>query len=172
MLISIFVLSACNVEKESEEISSFEECVEAGNPVMESYPRQCRSGEETFVEELEVSGPEEKPCTREYVPVCGEVDVRCVKAPCNPVKQTFSNRCMAENAGAKNIIEGKCQTENISQECISEGGRWISEADECEGISEEKCSEIGGNFNECASACRNDPDAQMCTMQCVLVCEF
>ncbi|MBU0527191.1 hypothetical protein KKE92_01815 [Candidatus Micrarchaeota archaeon] len=30
-------------------ISSFEECVAAGNPVMESYPRQCRSGAQTFV---------------------------------------------------------------------------------------------------------------------------
>ena len=30
-------------------ISSFEECVAAGNPVMESYPRQCRAGNRTFV---------------------------------------------------------------------------------------------------------------------------
>ncbi len=30
-------------------ISSFEECVAAGNPVMESYPRQCRAGDQTFV---------------------------------------------------------------------------------------------------------------------------
>ncbi len=32
-----------------EEIDSFEECVAAGNPVMESYPRQCRAGDRTFV---------------------------------------------------------------------------------------------------------------------------
>jgi hypothetical protein len=39
----------------ASEISSFEECVAAGNPVMESHPRQCRdpvSGE-TFIEEIE-----------------------------------------------------------------------------------------------------------------------
>ena len=29
---------------------NFEDCVKAGNPVMESYPRQCRSGENLFVE--------------------------------------------------------------------------------------------------------------------------
>lgn len=34
-------------------INSFEECVEAGNPVMESYPRQCRTAEgQLFVEEI------------------------------------------------------------------------------------------------------------------------
>ncbi len=30
-------------------ISSFEECVAAGNPVMESYPRQCRAQDQIFV---------------------------------------------------------------------------------------------------------------------------
>ncbi|WKZ29129.1 MAG: hypothetical protein QY323_00200 [Patescibacteria group bacterium] len=33
-------------------ITTFEECVEAGNAVMESYPRQCRAGGTTFVEQL------------------------------------------------------------------------------------------------------------------------
>jgi hypothetical protein len=32
--------------------TSFEECVNMGNPVMESYPRQCRSGDKTFVENI------------------------------------------------------------------------------------------------------------------------
>ena len=31
-------------------VTSFEECVAAGNPVMESYPRQCRAGEKSFTE--------------------------------------------------------------------------------------------------------------------------
>lgn len=33
-------------------ITTFRECVDAGNPVMESYPRQCRSGETTFTEDI------------------------------------------------------------------------------------------------------------------------
>ncbi|MBI4118041.1 MAG: hypothetical protein HY455_00680 [Parcubacteria group bacterium] len=33
-------------------ITSFEECAKAGNPIMESYPRQCRAGGETFVENI------------------------------------------------------------------------------------------------------------------------
>lgn len=37
-----------------DSINSFEECVSAGNPVMESHPRQCRTTDgENFVEELD-----------------------------------------------------------------------------------------------------------------------
>lgn len=32
--------------------NSFAECVKRGFPVMESYPRQCRAGDKTFVEEI------------------------------------------------------------------------------------------------------------------------
>jgi len=38
---------------------------------------------------------ENKVCTMEYAPVCAEVQVQCIKAPCYPVQQTFSNSCMA-----------------------------------------------------------------------------
>ena len=31
-------------------ITSFEDCARAGNPVMESYPRQCRAGGQSFTE--------------------------------------------------------------------------------------------------------------------------
>lgn len=35
------------------EVQNFEECVQAGYPVMESYPRQCRTpGGQTFVEDI------------------------------------------------------------------------------------------------------------------------
>lgn len=35
---------------DSKGVYSFEDCVAAGNPVMESYPRQCVAGKITFVE--------------------------------------------------------------------------------------------------------------------------
>ena len=47
-LASIFMKSGEDVI-----VTNFEECVAEGNPVMESYPRQCRQGEELFVEEIE-----------------------------------------------------------------------------------------------------------------------
>jgi hypothetical protein len=34
------------------QVTNFNECVAAGGPVMESYPRQCRYGDKTFVEEV------------------------------------------------------------------------------------------------------------------------
>lgn len=33
-------------------VSSFEDCVAAGNPVMESWPRQCAADGQTFVEDI------------------------------------------------------------------------------------------------------------------------
>lgn len=56
-------------------------------------------------------------------------------------------------------------------EIVSEG-KWIQEHRECEGISQENCSLVGGQFNECASACRHDPEAQFCIMVCVAVCKL
>lgn len=37
-------------DKISKPVTNFEECVAAGNPVMEIYPRQCRHGDQTFTE--------------------------------------------------------------------------------------------------------------------------
>ncbi len=56
--------------------------------------------------------------------------------------------------------------------CSAMGGVWDGVNLECLGIGANTCQEIGGTFNECASACRNDPKAEVCTMQCVQVCEF
>lgn len=56
--------------------------------------------------------------------------------------------------------------------CLSVGGKFDSENMECLSISKEQCGTIGGDFNTCASACRNDPKAKMCTLQCVGVCQF
>jgi len=56
--------------------------------------------------------------------------------------------------------------------CQKNGGNWSVEFRECLGVNKSVCESIGGTFNECASACRNDPKAQMCTLQCVQVCEI
>jgi len=36
----------------SNKISNFQDCADAGNPIMESYPRQCKADGQTFVEDL------------------------------------------------------------------------------------------------------------------------
>ena len=98
-------------------IDSFEDCVAAGNPVMESYPRQCR---------------------------------------------TSDGRNFVEDINSK-IMSPELQCQNYD-------GKWLSDYNECEGISEEQCSVMDGDFNECESACRHMPDSEMCTLQCVQVC--
>ncbi len=48
-------------------------------------------------------------CTEEYAPVCGKIEVQCIKAPCDPVKQTFSNKCFAKKSSAFDVTEGECK---------------------------------------------------------------
>jgi hypothetical protein len=49
-----FVLIKQNGDPDTSTVRSFEECVAAGYPVMESYPRQCRNADGTlFVEEVD-----------------------------------------------------------------------------------------------------------------------
>lgn len=57
--------------------------------------------------------------------------------------------------------------------CEADGGKWVGEYKECEGISEATCSNNNGDFDSCGSACRHatDPSAP-CTLQCVAVCAF
>lgn len=47
-------------------------------------------------------------CTMEYAPVCALVQVQCIMAPCNPIRQTFSNSCMAWASNAINVTIGEC----------------------------------------------------------------
>lgn len=58
--------------------------------------------------------------------------------------------------------------------CAQKSGVWYQEEKLCEAnqFSEQECKVEGGEFNECASACRHDPKAEVCTMQCVLTCTF
>ena len=44
-------------------------------------------------------------CTMQYEPVCAEKQVQCVKAPCDPIKQTYGNSCMAAADQAKVITQ-------------------------------------------------------------------
>lgn len=169
-VLSLLFVVACT---QSVQVTNFEECVQAGNSVMESYPRQCMHEGNTFIEETSIDEPI-KACTREYMPVCGLVETECDGVVCHSVEaQTFSNRCVAENANAFDIVEGPCDTiDRREQQCTDLGGSWNETHEECVGVGETQCTAMGGTFNECASACRHDPDAEFCTLQCVLVCDL
>ncbi len=48
LLIScILLLASC-----SEIVTDFDGCIAAGNPAIESYPRKCRHGDQTFTEKI------------------------------------------------------------------------------------------------------------------------
>jgi len=48
-------------------------------------------------------------CAAIYAPVCASVVVQCVTTPCDPVEQTFSNKCeMNKNSAATFLKDGEC----------------------------------------------------------------
>lgn len=73
-------------------------------------------------------------CTMEYAPVCGSVQVQCVMAPCNPIRQTFSNSCMAWASNATNVTAGACETTvpptniKMSPREALKNGTWVIES--------------------------------------------
>jgi hypothetical protein len=66
-----------------QQANSFQECVDAGHPVMESYPRQCSDGTNTFTETLEMTG--------EFCTSYGGNWNEC------------SNKCMLDNQGKQGV---------------------------------------------------------------------
>jgi hypothetical protein len=69
------------------------------------------------------------------------------------------------------LLVVSCDRQDVKiSDCEKAGGSLDQKNRECLGVSESECRSIGGTFDECASACRNDPDAEMCTLQCVQVC--
>lgn len=94
----------CSAEAENAEIISEWAC---NDPTLLDY---------SWVSEWSVwwsSGEDIKICTMEYAPVCGEKQVLCIKAPCNPIKQSYSNKCMAAGDNAIFLYNGSCVSEKL-----------------------------------------------------------
>jgi len=94
-------------------------------------------------------------CTKEYAPVCASLD--------NEIS-TYSNKCVAQVAGAQFLYDGECNNDKNSN---SDANKYDSDSQ----MSEQLCKSSGGYWNECASACRGALDGTICTLQCVLQCE-
>tara|TARA_Y100000310_G_C20682263_1_gene816681 strand:- start:2345 stop:2746 length:402 start_codon:yes stop_codon:yes gene_type:complete len=60
------------------EIDSFEDCINAGFPAMESYPRQCNTADgKHFVEDITIDIPAEELCEVDEDCACGvHIDTR------------------------------------------------------------------------------------------------
>lgn len=48
-------------------------------------------------------------CTMDYNPVCGAKQVQCIKAPCDPVQQTYGNLCTLSADKATLLYTGECK---------------------------------------------------------------
>ena len=55
-------------------------------------------------------------CTKEYRPVCGAKPIVCITTPCNPIQQTYGNRCMMLSDGATFLYEGSCRDTSTNPE--------------------------------------------------------
>src|SRR5271169_4156949 len=65
------------------------------------------------------------------------------------------------------VIAQESQTAGLAKACQSKSGTWMEKYQECEYADREWCAATGGRLDECASACRHNPDpAGPCTMQC------
>jgi hypothetical protein len=115
-----------------------------------------------------------KSCDDNDEPVCGwfNQSIQCFKYPC---ASNYGNPCWAcSEPQVAYWTEGPCPKSGVElqSECTNAKGNWVIASQECEFVSKEQCDAMNGNFNECSSACRNDPNAEVCTMQCIPVCQF
>jgi hypothetical protein len=76
------------------------ECIQApcpvADPVAQTYSNKCMMNADgaTYLYDGECNATPPPPlCTTEYNPVCGSVQVDCIRAPCPPIPETFSNIC-------------------------------------------------------------------------------
>lgn len=95
------------------------------DPVVQTYNNKClmEADKATFlytgVCQTWTSSPttqvkEPKKCDTKYKPVCGEYKptVTCTQEPCNAVdavRETYTNRCMLDQAGATFLYNGVCK---------------------------------------------------------------
>lgn len=60
-------------------------------------------------EVIEPAPPNAPICPMIYAPVCAEKPVVCIKAPCYPIRKTFSNSCVAKSENYTILYKGVCE---------------------------------------------------------------
>jgi hypothetical protein len=102
-------------------------------PVYETYSNRCMLDADSsakFLYEGECSS--DKPddgviCTADYSPVCGSKEIQCVTTPCDPVLETYSNRCHLDaDVSATYLFDGEC-TQEVPDNCVA----WNDGCNDC-----------------------------------------
>jgi len=97
---------ACVVSEETKQAEINWRCTGAIPPVTEPEAIKCQP------EQRNVDA-----CIEIYQPVCATVEIQCIKAPCYPIEETFSNSCNAcKNPLVKSYIAGECQKAGVGNQ--------------------------------------------------------
>ena len=167
-----------------DEVDSFEDCVAAGNPVMESYPRQCRHNDQHFVEDISIDIRPDPVVPTEPVVVDNQWPIRygedvsrmeeyrfdCeqrmgVFNECGSACEPGADICMAV---CSMICEGPA-SEHMPPPVTTETDYYIYEGtdmSQSEMVSD--CESRGGSYESCFGTC--DPPyycADVCLQACV-----
>lgn len=111
MVLVVLFVAGCNTETQETDdvkITNFEQCVEEGNPIMESHPRQCKTEDgQTFTESMSrdigvACAADVKECPDgNYV---SRVPPECNFAPCPQVDTDLQGSVCVDMCG-----DGICQ---------------------------------------------------------------
>lgn len=130
VLVSVFV-SGCTIASETPTkppaaaATNFEECAALGNPIMESYPRQCRANGQTFVEIIDnpIVPPSEN-CKDECGDgICAEIVCQAIGCPCAETKDSCPKDCGETGLDDMGSINGRvtvgpvCPVERVDRPC-------------------------------------------------------
>lgn len=82
--------------------------------VVQTYGNKCMMEADgaTYLYDGECKSTQPTPtsCTADYNPVCASVQVDCIRAPCPPIPETFSNMCeMKAQPRATFLYMGECK---------------------------------------------------------------
>jgi hypothetical protein len=117
-------------------VTNFEECKQAGYPIMESYPAQCRTASgELFVQVIENPNPETNPPTRiaaGYVSGHVTIGPNCpgpekVGQPCPVPKEAYSSRevVVYDSDKVSVNVKGKIDSEGNYKIALGPGNYFV-----------------------------------------------
>lgn len=87
---TVFYSGSAEQPNPQPEIKNFEDCVAAGNPVMESYPAQCQAGGRVFVEKIP---KEDEPTDGCGDGVCAEITCQAIGCPMPETAENCPQDC-------------------------------------------------------------------------------